>query len=47
MIFCASARGLSHAPEEDSSDRDLALGIEALAATTARALEGQGSDPSR
>ena len=38
MIFVASARGLSHAPEEDSSERDLALGIEALASTTARAL---------
>ncbi len=33
MIFVASARGLSHAPEEDSSEADLALGIEALADT--------------
>jgi hydantoinase/carbamoylase family amidase len=38
MVFVASKAGLSHAPQEDSSERDLALGIEALAATTACAL---------
>jgi N-carbamoyl-L-amino-acid hydrolase len=41
MIFVASRAGLSHAPEEDSSEADLALGIEALAVTTNRLLRGQ------
>jgi acetylornithine deacetylase/succinyl-diaminopimelate desuccinylase-like protein len=35
MIFCASARGLSHTPEEDSSEEALRLGIESLALATA------------
>jgi len=33
MIFVASRAGLSHAPEEDSTDADLALGIEAFGRT--------------
>ena len=39
MIFVASRAGLSHAPDEDSAEADLALGIEALGATTNRLLE--------
>jgi N-carbamoyl-L-amino-acid hydrolase len=38
MIFCASAGGLSHAAGEDSSERDLTLGIEALGACAGRVL---------
>jgi hydantoinase/carbamoylase family amidase len=41
MLFCASERGLSHAPQEDSSERDLALGIQALATSVWR-LMGPG-----
>jgi N-carbamoyl-L-amino-acid hydrolase len=40
MIFVRSRAGLSHAPEEDSSDEDLKLGVEALARATHRALSG-------
>ena len=39
MIFVASRAGLSHAPEEDSSDADLALGIEAYGLAANRLLE--------
>jgi N-carbamoyl-L-amino-acid hydrolase len=39
MIFVASRAGISHAPEEDSSDEDLAQGIEAFGLTANRALE--------
>jgi hydantoinase/carbamoylase family amidase len=38
MIFCASKRGLSHAPEEDTSEEALTLGIEALNASAAKLL---------
>jgi hydantoinase/carbamoylase family amidase len=38
MIFCASKRGLSHAPEEDTSEEALTLGIEALAVSAAELL---------
>jgi hydantoinase/carbamoylase family amidase len=38
MIFCASRRGLSHAPEEDSTELDLTLGILALATCAAKVL---------
>jgi hydantoinase/carbamoylase family amidase len=40
MIFVRSRAGLSHAPEEDSSDEDLKLGVAALARATHRALSG-------
>jgi N-carbamoyl-L-amino-acid hydrolase len=40
MIFVASRAGLSHAPEEDSTDADLALGIEALGRTCNAWLRG-------
>ncbi|MGI8460156.1 MAG: Zn-dependent hydrolase [Solirubrobacterales bacterium] len=39
MIFCRSVAGLSHAPEENSTEADLTLAIEAFADLTARALE--------
>ena len=39
MIFCASRAGLSHAPEEDSSEADLELAIEAFGLCANRALE--------
>ena len=38
MIFVASRAGLSHAPEEDSADADLALGIEAYGLAANRVL---------
>jgi hydantoinase/carbamoylase family amidase len=38
MIFCASIGGISHAPEEDTAEEDLAAGIEAYAALASRAL---------
>jgi N-carbamoyl-L-amino-acid hydrolase len=38
MIFVASKAGLSHAPEEDSAEADLALGIEAFGLTANRLL---------
>ncbi len=38
MIFVASRAGLSHAPEEDSAEADLALGIEAFGLTVNRLL---------
>jgi hydantoinase/carbamoylase family amidase len=41
MIFVRSKAGLSHAPEEDSSDEDVKLGVETLARTTNAALRGQ------
>ena len=38
MMFAPSKRGISHAPEEDTAEADLALAIEAFAALTARAM---------
>jgi acetylornithine deacetylase/succinyl-diaminopimelate desuccinylase-like protein len=38
MIFCASIGGISHAPEEDTAEGDLAAGIEAYAALASRAM---------
>jgi len=40
MIFVASANGISHAKEEDSSDADLTAGIEAFGSLVASALNG-------
>ena len=37
MLFVASRAGISHAPEEDSAEADLALGIEAFGRTVNRA----------
>jgi N-carbamoyl-L-amino-acid hydrolase len=41
MIFAPSARGISHAPEEDTAEADLAVAIEAFGALAAQAL-GRG-----
>jgi hydantoinase/carbamoylase family amidase len=38
MLFCPSVAGISHAPEEDTADADLAVGIEAFGALANRAL---------
>ncbi|MGH2962454.1 MAG: M20/M25/M40 family metallo-hydrolase, partial [Solirubrobacterales bacterium] len=38
MLFCPSIAGLSHAPEEDTPEPDLAAGIEAFGALANRAL---------
>jgi hydantoinase/carbamoylase family amidase len=38
MVFCPSVAGISHAPEEDTADADLAVGIEAFGALANRAL---------
>jgi acetylornithine deacetylase/succinyl-diaminopimelate desuccinylase-like protein len=38
MLFAPSKRGISHAPEEDTAESDLALAIEAFAALAARAM---------
>ncbi len=38
MVFAPSRGGISHAPEEDSDEADLAVAIEAYAALVARAL---------
>jgi N-carbamoyl-L-amino-acid hydrolase len=38
MMFAPSRNGISHAPEEDTSDADLAVAIEAFAALAAQAL---------
>ena len=38
MIFCASIDGISHAPEEDTAEDDLAAAIEAFGALANRAL---------
>jgi beta-ureidopropionase / N-carbamoyl-L-amino-acid hydrolase len=40
MIFVASRAGLSHAPEEDSSEYDLRAGIEAFGNAVGRILAG-------
>ena len=39
MIFAPSKRGISHAPEEDTDEADLAIAIEAFAELAAQALE--------
>jgi N-carbamoyl-L-amino-acid hydrolase len=38
MLFCPSIAGISHAPEEDTAEEDLAAGIEAYAALASRAM---------
>jgi N-carbamoyl-L-amino-acid hydrolase len=38
MVFCPSRAGISHAPEEDTSDEDLARAIQAFGALAARSL---------
>ena len=38
MIFCSSIDGISHAPEEDTTEADLAAGIDAFGALAKRAL---------
>jgi N-carbamoyl-L-amino-acid hydrolase len=38
MIFCPSIDGISHAPEEDTAEDDLAAGIEAYGALARRAM---------
>jgi N-carbamoyl-L-amino-acid hydrolase len=38
MIFCPSIDGISHAPEEDTAEEDLAAGIDAFGALANRAL---------
>jgi N-carbamoyl-L-amino-acid hydrolase len=38
MLFCPSVAGISHAPEEDTAEEDLAAGIEAYAALASRAM---------
>jgi hydantoinase/carbamoylase family amidase len=40
MVFCPSIDGISHAKEENTSDDDLAAGIEALALLANRVLAG-------
>jgi acetylornithine deacetylase/succinyl-diaminopimelate desuccinylase-like protein len=38
MIFCPSIAGISHAKEEDTSEADLAAGIEAFGLLANRVL---------
>jgi N-carbamoyl-L-amino-acid hydrolase len=38
MIFAPSIGGISHAPQEDTAEDDLAIAIEAFAALAAQAL---------
>jgi N-carbamoyl-L-amino-acid hydrolase len=38
MVFCPSHQGLSHTPDEDTSEADLTAGIEAFAALAERAV---------
>jgi len=38
MLFCASIGGISHSPEEDSSEQNLELAIRAYADLAARAM---------
>ena len=38
MVFAPSRAGISHAPEEDTAEADLAVAIEAFAALAAAAL---------
>jgi N-carbamoyl-L-amino-acid hydrolase len=40
MIFCPSRGGLSHAKEEDTSEADLAAGIEAFGLLANRIIDG-------
>jgi acetylornithine deacetylase/succinyl-diaminopimelate desuccinylase-like protein len=40
MVFCPSIDGLSHAKEENTSDEDLAAGIEAFGLLANRVLSG-------
>ena len=40
MLFAPSRAGISHAPEEDTAEADLAVAIEAFAELVARALAG-------
>ncbi len=40
MVFCPSIGGISHAAEENTSEADLAIGIEALGALAVRVLSG-------
>jgi hydantoinase/carbamoylase family amidase len=40
MIFCPSAGGISHAPEEDTAEDGLAAGIDAFGLLATRALAG-------
>jgi hypothetical protein len=39
MVFAPSRGGISHAPEEDTPEADLAVAIEAFAALAHRILE--------
>jgi N-carbamoyl-L-amino-acid hydrolase len=39
MVFCASLRGLSHAPEEDSTDQALELSLRAFHGLASKALD--------
>jgi N-carbamoyl-L-amino-acid hydrolase len=39
MVFAPSAGGISHAPEEDTPESDLAVAIEAFAALATQALQ--------
>ncbi len=41
MVFCPSTGGISHAPEEDTPEPDLAAGIEAFGLLAARVLAGE------
>jgi N-carbamoyl-L-amino-acid hydrolase len=45
MIFCASRAGISHAPEEDSSEGDLVAAIEAFGELVGDALEWRAPPP--
>ena len=40
MVFCPSIGGISHAAEENTSEADLAIGIEAFGALAVRVLSG-------
>jgi N-carbamoyl-L-amino-acid hydrolase len=42
MMFCASKAGLSHCPQEDSSEEDLGLAIRAFSLLVSAVIEGNG-----
>jgi hydantoinase/carbamoylase family amidase len=42
MVFCASRDGISHAPQEDSDERDIALAVTVFARLASEVIGGSG-----